>query len=251
MHLAIFHFQIRIIRVDHGKGPTVSELERQLCACNIHCHLFKRIPVHLYIIKPNDCLDVHNYIRMYTCGEAKTKSTERCSRFEVQKQSVQGILVSTLDQMLVSNGTGQGVRRSKRPVFASCTCCKCSMEASCNLVIWSRSVIRSILVISSRFSEMSDQWRVSLYIVMSQNVMKHLGEGDLEKRRIQTFPDTALLEKFIWKSHRPPKKTFIRGANPGIPYELCDKNVIGLWIWSIAFQKRNVCDMEVETVTLV
>ena len=25
---------------------------------------------------------------------------------------------------------------------------------------------------------MSDQWRVSLYMIMSQNVMFHLGEGD-------------------------------------------------------------------------
>ena len=47
-----------------------------------------------------------------------------------------------------------------------------------NLVIRSKSIIRSSLVISSQIGVMSDQLRVSLYMVMSQNVMKHLGEGD-------------------------------------------------------------------------
>ena len=42
-----------------------------------------------------------------------------------------------------------------------------------NLVIWSKSVIRSSLVISSQIGIMSDQLRVSLYMymVMSQNGM--------------------------------------------------------------------------------
>ena len=37
-------------------------------------------------------------------------------------------MVSTLEQMQVPNGTGPGVRRSKCPLLASCTRCKCSME---------------------------------------------------------------------------------------------------------------------------
>ena len=46
-----------------------------------------------------------------------------------------------------------------------------------NLVIRSKSVIKSSSVISSQIGVMSDQLRVSLYMVMSHNVMKHLGEG--------------------------------------------------------------------------
>ena len=40
-----------------------------------------------------------------------------------------------------------------------------------NLVIRSKSVLKSSLVISSQIGVMSDQLRVSLYMVMSQNVM--------------------------------------------------------------------------------
>ena len=40
-----------------------------------------------------------------------------------------------------------------------------------NLVIKSKSIIKSCSVISSQIGVMSDQLRVSLYIVMSQNVM--------------------------------------------------------------------------------
>ena len=40
-----------------------------------------------------------------------------------------------------------------------------------NLVIKSKSVIKSISVISSQIGVMSDQLSVSLYMVMSQNVM--------------------------------------------------------------------------------
>ena len=43
--------------------------------------------------------------------------------------------------------------------------------------IRSKSVIRSSSVISSRIGVMSDQLRVSLYMVMPQNVMIHLGDG--------------------------------------------------------------------------
>ena len=47
-----------------------------------------------------------------------------------------------------------------------------------NLVIRSKSVIKSSSVISSQIGVMSDQLRVSLYMVISQNVMLHLGKGD-------------------------------------------------------------------------
>ena len=94
--------------------------------------------------------------------------------FEIQSpQKIQGErTVSTLGKMQVPNGMVPGVRRNKRRLFASCTRCKLSMKTSWNLVIRSKSVIRSSLVLtSSRFSEMSDQRRVSLYMVMSQNAM--------------------------------------------------------------------------------
>ena len=47
-----------------------------------------------------------------------------------------GKIVSTLEQMQVLNETGPGVRRSKRPLWASRTRCnvQCSMETSRKLV---------------------------------------------------------------------------------------------------------------------
>ena len=39
--------------------------------------------------------------------------------------------------------------------------------------------VRSSSVTRSQINEMSNQWRVSLYMVMSQNVMSNLGEGYL------------------------------------------------------------------------
>ena len=71
-------------------------------------------------------------------------------------------MVSTLEQMQVPNGTGPGVRRSKRPLLASRT--RCSFYGNLqNLVIRSKSVIKSSSVISSQIGVMSDQLRVSLY----------------------------------------------------------------------------------------
>ena len=72
--------------------------------------------------------------------------------------------------MQVRNGTGPGVRRSKRPLLASRTRCN---------VLWKplkfgnkiKSLIKSSSEISSQIGIMSDQLRVSLYMVMSQNVM--------------------------------------------------------------------------------
>ena len=61
---------------------------------------------------------------------------------------------------------------------------------------------------NSQIGVMSDQLRVSLYMVMSQNVMRHLGEGDfiiideipistikLPEGRFQTFHDISLSEE--------------------------------------------------------
>ena len=60
-----------------------------------------------------------------------------------------------IEQMQVPNGTGPGVRRSKRPLFASRTRCN---------VLWkppkSKSVIKSSSVISSQIGVMSDQLSV-------------------------------------------------------------------------------------------
>ena len=47
------------------------------------------------------------------------ESTKGYSRWKVQER-----MVSTLEQMQVPNGTGPGVRRSKRPLLASRTRCK-------------------------------------------------------------------------------------------------------------------------------
>ena len=43
----------------------------------------------------------------------------------------------------------------------------------------SNSVIRSRSVIGSKIGVLPDQWRVSLYMVIIQNVLYHSGEGDL------------------------------------------------------------------------
>ena len=77
-----------------------------------------------------------------------------------------------------------------------------------NLIIRSKSVIKSSLVISSQTGVISYQLRVSLYMVMSQNVIEHLGEGDfkmfdeipistvkLPEGRFQTFHDISLSEE--------------------------------------------------------
>ena len=73
----------------------------------------------------------------------------------------------------------------------------------------------------------------------------------LPGERFQTFYDISLYKELRWKSRRPQNKAFIRGASPGIPYELWDKNTIGWQRWNIAAQERPVCDMEVEIVTFV
>ena len=72
---------------------------------------------------------------------------------------------------------------------------------------------------------------------------------ELLEGRFQTFLDIILAEKLTWKSRRIQNKTFIRVANPGIPYELWDKHTKGWRRWNIATRERKDCDMEVEIVT--
>ena len=58
--------------------------------------------------------------------------------------------------------------------------------------------------------------------------------------------DVFLFEKLIWKSRRPQDKTSIRGASPGIPYKLRNKDAIGGRRWNIATLERKICDVEID-----
>ena len=81
-------------------------------------------------------------------------------------------MVSTLEQMQVQNGTGPGVRRSKRPLLASRTRCNVLRKPpkfGNNVKIGNK--VQSSLVISSQIGVMSGQLRATLYMAMSQNVM--------------------------------------------------------------------------------
>ena len=79
-------------------------------------------------------------------------------------------MVSTLEQMQVPNGTGPGVRRSERPLLVSRTRCN---------VLWkppkfgNKVKIGNKVKFGNKFANcvMFDQLSVSLYMVMSQNVM--------------------------------------------------------------------------------
>ena len=70
------------------------------------------------------------FVRCFTLGRMLNRSTKGCSKFKVQER-----MVSTLEQIQVQKGIGPGIRRSKCPLLASCIRCKCSMEASRDLVI--------------------------------------------------------------------------------------------------------------------
>ena len=68
---------------------------------------------------------IHLYSLLTKCKQTKqNRSTEGCWKL---KRSVDmtssGKMVSTLEQIQVPNGTGPGVRRSKRPLLASHTRC--------------------------------------------------------------------------------------------------------------------------------
>ena len=68
----------------------------------------------------------------------------------------------------IKNRTEPGARRSKHPLFAHRYPLQCSMETSRNLV---KSVIRTSSVMRPQIGVMSHQLRVSLYMIISQNVM--------------------------------------------------------------------------------
>ena len=76
-------------------------------------------------------------------------------------------MVSTLEQMQVPNNTGPGVQMRKRPRLASRT--RCNVLWKLPKLIRLKSVIKSSSIISSQICVMSDQLRVSLYMVMSEN----------------------------------------------------------------------------------
>ena len=172
-------------------------------------------------------------------------------------------MVSTLEQMQVPNGTGPGVRRSKRPLLASRTRCN---------VLWkppkfgNKVKIGNKVQFGNRFANWCNAWSIEGVIVYGHVPECHVtfGRGRLHnvwwdpissiklpQGRFQTFHDISLSEELRWKSCRPKNKTFIRGASPGISYELWDKNTIGWRRRNIATQERKVCDVEVEIVTSV
>ena len=117
------------------------------------------------------------HLTLFLCSWKQNRSTEGCLKFKIQKHVKfrrgwsQHKNKPRAEQDQVSGG--------KRPLLSSRFRCKCPIETSQNLVIRYKSVIRSSLVTRSRFSEMSDQWKVSLFMVMPKNVVQHLGEGSL------------------------------------------------------------------------
>ena len=108
-----------------------------------------------------------------------------------------------------------GVRRSKRPLLASRTRCN---------ILWkppkfgNKVKIGIKVQFGNKFANrcMSDQLRVSLYMVMSRMSCNIWERGDfimfdeipistikLPEERFQTFHDISLSEELRWKSRRP------------------------------------------------
>ena len=135
-----------------------------------------------------------------------------------------------------------------------------------NLVIKSKSVIKSSRI-GNKFANWCNVWSIECVIVYGHVPECHVtfGRGRLHNvwwdphidhktswgddfKRSMTYPCPRSLDE----SRAALRiKTFIRGASPGIPYELWDKNTIGWRGWNIATQERKVCDMEVAIVTFV
>ena len=74
----------------------------------------------------------------------QNRSTEGCSKLKMSvDMTSSGKNDSTLDKkMQIPNGTGPGVRRSKR-LLNSRNRCKCPLETSRNKVMTSKTVIKS------------------------------------------------------------------------------------------------------------
>ena len=86
--------------------------------------------------------------------QEQNRSTEGCSKL---KRSVDNASSGNNGLNIRTNGTGPGVRRSKRPLLASRIRCNVLLETSRNLVIRSKLVIRSSSVIGSKIGVMFDQ----------------------------------------------------------------------------------------------
>ena len=81
-------------------------------------------------LNPSSCPWPCRYVSGSRCRYgSKNRSTEGCSKLKSpETRQVQEILVSTLEHLQVPKWTGPSVRRSKRPLLACRTRCKCSME---------------------------------------------------------------------------------------------------------------------------
>ena len=74
---------------------------------------------------------------------------------------------------------------------------------------------------------------------------------ELLLRRFQTFRDIFLPQKVIGKSDHSQNKTFIRGASLDVSDNLLDKKAIGGEYVMLLLKNGEVCNMEIEIVTLV
>ena len=158
--------------------------------------------------------------------------------------------------------TGPGVRRSKRPLFASRTHCN---------VLWKHSKfgnkvkIGKKVQLGNKFANWCNVWSIEDVTVYGHVSECHVTFGrellhnDYEIpistikfpegrfKRSLTYPCQRSLDE----SRATYNKTFKRVANPGIPYELWDKNAIGWRSWNIASQEWKVCGMDVEIAMFV
>ena len=146
--------------------------------------------------------------------------------------------ISTSRTYASPKGTGPGVRRSKRPLSECHTRRKCSMETTQNSVkgrvrykVWSVGGCHCIWS-GHRMSFNICEREISYCDKIPVSTIK------LPQWRFQAFLDVSLFEKLIWNSCRPQDKTSIRGASPGIPYKLRNKDAIGGRGWNIATQER-------------
>ena len=125
----------------------------------------------------------------------------------------------------------------------------------------SNSIIRSRSATRSKFGVMSNQWRMSLYVVIIQNAVEREGHHIVwydprtdHRTSLETTSNVPLhipARVAYFKVHCPQNKIFIRGGNPGVSDELWDKNAIDGRILNVATQERKVCNMEIKLVTLV
>ena len=106
-------------------------------------------------------------------------------------------MVSTLEQMQVPNETGPGVRRSKRPLLASCTRCN---------VLWIPPKFGNKVQFGNKFANWCNvrsfedvivhghvpEWHVTGDFIMFDEIP--ISTIKLPERRFQTFHDISLSE---------------------------------------------------------